>query len=341
MKNRIIEGAAILITAAMIITISGCTSQKNSGSASAVQYHWVASNDMAVDSPNDKSLKEFGRLLNEKSGGRITLDVYSGGSLQSEIDSIAGMQMGTVDFVIAATPNLSSFTDTQKIWDLPYLFEDLEQARKVARGPVAQKILDRLSNEGMKGLCYWENGMVQLAATQPVHSMADLKGMKVRSMNNEVHTRIYECYGAHPVVLSWGDIYTSLQQGTINAISSTSLVNMFTSHFEEVAPYIIEINQQYGQYALCMSEKVWNGLPDDIQKIVVESALEAQAFNYEISDQTLQTAEKKMKEGGAEFIQVDMGEFAAATEPVYAEFVGNGKIDPSDVEAIRKAAGGE
>lgn len=317
--------------------LSGCSASGQTADAETVKYEWVASNDMAADAPWDKALKEFGRLLNEKSNGQIELTIYSGGSLQSEIDSIAGVQMGTVDFVIANTSNLSSFTDSQRVWDLPYLFNDLEEARRVVQSSAAQKILDGLSEDGIKGLCYWESGMTEIALTHPAATLADLKGLKIRSMNNPIHARMYECYGASPVVLSWGDIYTGLQQGTIDGISSTSVANMYSSHFEEVAPYIMETDQQYAQGALCMSQKVWDSLSAEIQSIVMESAWEAQEYEYGIMDENYDNIRKKMESSGVQFIPVDKEEFKKAVEPLYEEYVGEGGIDPAQVELIRNA----
>ena len=332
MKHNGIKKACFVCLA--VVLLSGC---QEKSAEDKVEYQWVASNDMAADAPWDKSLKEFGRLLNEKSGGRIELTIYSGGSLQSEIDSIAGVQMGTVDFVIANTSNLSSFTDSQRIWDLPYLFNDLETARKICQSDVAQQVLDGLSQDGIKGLCYWENGMNEIALTKEAHSLSDLKGLKIRSMNNPIHAKLYECFGASPVVLSWGDIYTGLQQGTINGISSTSVVNMFSSHFEEVAPYIIETDQLYTQGALCMSQKVWDSLPEDIKEIVMESATESQKYEYAQMDENSESAYAKMKEEGVQFISVDKEEFKATVTPIYEEYVGKNGVDAELVKKIQDA----
>lgn len=332
MKHKKIKAICFI---GLAVLLTGC---RGKNPTDGVKYQWVASNDMAAEAPWDLSLKEFGRLLNEKSNGQIELTVYSGGSLQSEIDSIAGVQMGTVDFVIANTSNLSSFTNSQRIWDLPYLFSDLDDARTVCRSDAAQNVLDGLSGDGIKGLCYWESGMTEIALTKEAHSLADLKGLKIRSMNNSIHAKLYECYGANPVVLSWGDIYTGLQQGTIDGISSTAVVNMCSSHFEEVAPYILETDQQYAQGALCMSQKVWDSLPEDIKNIVMESAKEAQQYEYDLMDENRKTVYEKMKESGVEFIQVDKEEFAKAVEPLYEQYVGKDGIDADQVAMI-KAAG--
>ena len=159
------------------------------------------------------------------------------------------------------------------VFDLPYLFPDAATARKALSGEAAQGQLDALESIGMKGINYWENGIYAIGAVKPVKNLADLKGMRVRSIDSPLQADVYSALGAMPVVLAWGDIYTSIQTGVADAVSSTAVTNMYTQNFYEVAPYITLSNHGYSPAPLICSKSLWDSLSEDIQQLVMELSL--------------------------------------------------------------------
>jgi len=301
-------------------------------------YEWKAANVLAAAAPWDLGLNEFARILNEKSDGRITLTVYSGGQLGGERDTMEGLQMGTVDFVIGSSATLSNFTDSNKIWDLPYLFLSKDAARNVLDGEIGNEVLGTLSDIGIKGLTYWENGMYAIGSKTPVAGAEDLKNMKIRAIESPLQADTYSCFGATAVVIAWGDIYTSLQQGVCDAVSSTTTPNMYSAKFYEVAPYIVETNHAYSPAPLLMSQVLWDSLPEDIQSIVMESAQEARAFEREKIDEALESCRAEMEAAGTTFTSIDEKEFAELVSPIYNKYVGADGIDPDLVERVKAEA---
>ena len=292
---------------------------------------------MAAGEPWDVGLQEFARLLNEKSDGAITLEVFNSGTLGQERDTIEGLQIGSVDFVICSSATLSNFTDTQNIWDLPYLFLTTEAARGVLDSEIGTESLATLSDVGIKGLSYWENGMYILGSTKPIEHPEDMKGLRVRTIESNLQADLYACFDATAVVIPWGDVYTSLQQGVCD-VTTTTLPNMYSAKQHEVAKYITQANQIYGPAPLLMSQDLWDSLPADIQAIVQEAADEAKLVERAAVDAALENAIEKAEAEGCTVIQVDTAEFAACVDSVYDTYVGTMGITQEMVDQIQTKA---
>lgn len=351
MKKRILSFALAL---AMVLSLAACggnggqsapsdakspsdAADSSSGGDGGITetYNWTVSSGLAVGSSWDLGLLRFAELLNERSGGKITLTVHSGGTLGSAKETLEGVQMGSIDFIVESSASLSNFTDAMSVFDLPYLFKNNAEARKGLAGEAARKQLDALEANGFKGINYWENGIYAIGAVREVRSLADLAGMRVRSIDSPLQADVYNALGAQPVVLSWGDIYTSLQQGVIEAVSSTTVPNMYTTNFYEVAPYIVLSNHGYSPAPLLCNVNLWNGLPANVQELVMECANEARDYHYEVCDQQMSEFRANMEANGATFIDIDTEEWSAAVQPVYEKYVGGDGIDPALVDAIR------
>ena len=341
MKKRV---GCLVLTLVMALSLAACGGGNDSAETGGEEasggetYDWTVSSGLAVGTSWDLGLIRFGELLNERSNGAITLTVHSGGTLGSARETLEGVQMGSIDFIVESSASLSNFTDAMDVFDLPYLFTSNEEARKGLSGEAAQAQLDALESAGFKGINYWENGMYAIGSIKEVNSLADLAGMRVRSIDSALQTDIYNSLGAMPVVLAWGDIYTSLQQGVVDAVSSTTVTNMYTSNFYEVAPYIIRSNHGYSPAPLLCNLNMWNSLPADIQELVIECANEAREYHYEVCDEQLAEYQTTMEENGATFIDVDLTEWIDAVQPVYDKYVGADGIDPAVVEALQADA---
>ncbi|MEL7650209.1 MAG: TRAP transporter substrate-binding protein [Sedimentibacter sp.] len=314
------------------------TSGGNASAGNETVYKWKAANVLAPGAPWDLGLLEFSRLLKEKSGGKIELTVYSGGQLGGERDTMEGLQMGTVDFAIGSSATLSNFTDTNNIWDLPYLFPSKAAARGVLDSEIGQEVLDSLSKVGIKGLSYWENGLYAIGSKEPIKSLADMKGKKIRAIESKLQTDVFSSFGATAVVIAWGDIYTSLQQGVCDGVDSTTVPNMYSAKFHEVAPNITLTNHGYSPAPLLMSQKLWDSLPADIQAIILEAAQEAKLYERNEIDKVFEKAKKEMESAGATFYEINADEWSAAVKTVYEKYVGTMGIEEDMVNRVKEAA---
>ena len=298
-------------------------------------YDWIVSSGLAVDSSWDLGLIRFSELLKERSGGKINLTVYSGGTLGSAKEALEGVQMGSINFIVESSASLSNFTDAMAVFDLPYLFKNSEEARAGLAGEAAQGQLEALEAVGFHGINYWENGIYAIGSVKEFDSLEGFQGLRCRSIDSPLQADVYKALGAMPVVLTWGDIYTSLQQGVVDCVSSTTVPNMYTANFYEVAPYIIRSNHGYSPAPLLCNLNMWNSLPENVQQLVTECAEEARDYHYTVCDEQLEDFQKKMEEAGVKFIDVDTDEWAAAVEPIYEKYVGEGGVSQELVDAIR------
>lgn len=337
MKKMIALVLSLLLTASLVACGGQKSDQSSDGeqASSAKTYNWVVSSGLAVGTSWDLGLHKFADLLNEKSNGAITLTVHSGGTLGSAKETLEGVQMGSIDFIVESSASLSNFTNAMSVFDLPYLFANAQEARSALSGDAAMGQLKELEANGFKGLNYWENGIYAIGSVTPIQSLADLSGKRVRSIDSALQADIYTALGAMPVVLSWGDIYTSLQQGVVDAVSSTTVPNMYSANFYEVAPNITLSNHGYSPAPLLCNLNLWNSLPADIQSLVMECAEEAREYHYQVCNEQLADYRAKMEEKGVTFYEIDTAEWANAVQPVYDKYVGADGVPSELVEAIK------
>lgn len=319
---------------------SGSTSSTSAGSSSNPQYNWTAANVLAEDSVYGVALHKFADLIHEKSNGSITVNVYDAGTLGTEKECMEGLQMGTVDFEVASTATCSNFTTSQTIYDLPYLFQNSAQARKVLQGDTCQGILGKLSDVSIKGITYFENGSYAIISKAPIQSLSDMKGKKIRAIESNLQTDTYAALGATGVAIAWGDCYTSLQTGVCDGISSTTIPNMYSAKFYEVGKYITKTNHGYSPCLFAMSQTLWDSLDADTQNLIVECANEARDYQYDYIDKMLVSLQTEMETAGVTFYDIDTTEWANACKPIYDKYVGTGadQIDPNLVAQIQSEA---
>ncbi len=342
---------ALALTAVMLFALTACggsssntttgssegqTTASGGGTAKGTEYNWTAGNVLAADQPWDMGLKKFGELLNEYSDGRMSLTVQSGGVLGQEIDMIDAVQMGTLDFAICSTPSMSGFVDSQNYFDLPYLFKSVASAWEVMDSWLAKDRCDALTGTGFKGLGYFENGTYMVASKTKVEHPADMKNLRVRSHSSKMQSRAFEVIGASPVTVAWGDIYTSLQQGTIDAVSGTTLTNMYGGKFYEQVDYITMTNHHFIPSLVVMNEDLWNSLSAEDQEIVQKAFDEAVTYQRQVAYDYAAECKTNIEASGVEIIDVDADEWSEAMHPVYDEYVGTNGIEQSMIDKIQQ-----
>ena len=174
--------------------------------------------------PLQLTSERFAAEVKEKTQGRVEIQVYPNIQLGEERAMVEGLQLGTVDFVITSTGPTVSFVPETGVIDLPFLFTSSDHAYKVLDGEIGQSLLAKFEPKGIIGLSFMENGWRSISANKKIVVPADLKGLKVRTMQNKVHMSAFSALGASPLPMAWGEVYTSLQQGVINGAQPFSTV---------------------------------------------------------------------------------------------------------------------
>lgn len=289
-----------------------------------------------ADSHYGDAARAFAETIAERSDGAFEIALRPAGALGGERDVIEGLQIGTVELTISSTGPIGNFVPEVYALDFPFLFDDYASAHAVLDGEIGQELLASFQPHGIVGLAWAENGFRHITnSVRPIREPADLSGLKLRTMENEVHIAAFRAAGAAPTPMSWTEVLTSLQQGTIdgqeNPIPIVTANNMW-----EIQDNITLTGHVYSPAVVAMSAIHWDGLTEEQQGWFVEAAQAAAA----VSRQTVAANEESgialMRENGMEVIDgIDKAAFAAAVQPAYDEFAD--RYAPELIARIRAA----
>ena len=308
------------------------------GSQDDTVYNIRGATSNVESHPHALGLMKFAELLDEKSNGRIKMEVFHSGTLGSERDIVEGMQLGTIEVGAITSGPLAGFTDAFLVFDLPYLFDGAEQARKVCLSELGTEMLATVEPAGLKGLAFFENGVRCVTTnTKPIEVPADLKGVKIRTMENSMHMACFSAMGADPTPMAFGELYTALQQGAMDAQENPYTV-IYSSKFYEVQKYLSITEHLYSPTPLLMSLDFYESLPADLQKVVDEAAIEAAQWQYQCCDDQNAELLSELEAVGMIINKPDKAPFREATQVVYEEYVAKepGKVDPDILAQVRE-----
>lgn len=261
---------------------------------------------------------KFAELVQEKTNGKYAIEIHPNGDLGGERDMLESMQMDTLDMGIVTSGPFVNFSQDMGVLDMPFLFGSGEQAYAVFDGEVGRELLDTLEASNLKGLAYAERGFRNLTnSKKPVHSADDVKGLKVRVMENDVYTAAFKALGADAVPMNWNDTLTALQQGTVDGEENP--INVINSYkLWESQKYATLDRHSYSSAIITMSLDKFNELDADTQQIFLDSALEAAQFERAWTAAQEADQLQAMKDNGMEVDEdPDMDSFKAAVQSVY------------------------
>ena len=264
---------------------------------------------------------KFGELVKERTKGAYVVEVYPNAALGDERTMLEGMQMGTMDMGIITSGPFVNFVPEMGVLDMPFLFGSNEEVYKVLDGEVGQELLGKLEDVGIKGLSYAERGFRNLTnSVRPVKAAADVKGLKIRVMENEVYTASFRALGANAVPMAWTEALTALQQGTIDGQENpVNVIHAFK--LWESQKHLTMTRHAYAAALFTMSLDLFEGLPADVQKIVKDAAQEAAVYEraWVAENEARQLAEIASN-GVAVIEDPDLDSFKAAVQGVYDKY---------------------
>lgn len=291
------------------------------GSSSAA-VHLKVGTTTAPDGHYVLGLVAMQKKLEELSGGTMTLDIYPNSALGGESDMMDAVSMGTQDMVLSSTGPIPSFSNSTANWatlDLPYLFETAEDAYAVFDSEVGAELLAGFEGTGIKALGIWENGFRELTNNgKKISTPADLAGMKIRTMENAVHMATYTALGATPTAMAWGEIFSALQQGTVDG-QENPLAIILTAKVYEVQHNISMIDLFYSPCVLMISEDIYNGFTDEQKGWFDEAAEYGKQQERQISQEISAGAREAMEAEGVTFTDVDKQVWIDAVQSVYTD----------------------
>lgn len=290
---------------------------------------------LAPTHPYTLGLEKFAELVEEKTDGRVHVEVFHSSQLGNERDMVEALQLGTQEMTLVSTAPLASFTKQFLVFDLPFIFKDTESARKVLDSELGRSLLDSLESQGITGLCYFENGFRHVTNSKhPIKTPEDLKGIKIRTMENPIHMATFKVMGADPTPMAFGELFTALQQKTIDG-QENPLPIVETSKFYEVQEYLSLTGHFYAPAPLLVSKSFFDGLDPEIQEAIKEAADEARDYERGLLDDMNAKLLTELEEKGMEILEPDKEPFIKAVEQVYKDF--ESEITPELIQKVLDA----
>lgn len=300
MKKKVL--ASLLVGVMVFASLTGCAGNRSASKPqqpSGTQtpqtdvednketYTWRMAHEEYDGDMQDVYCKEFADLLNVKSDGRINLEIYPVGQIGDALQQCEILQNGGLEFAIISPGNTGTVVPENQLFSLHFLFpEDMGKTQEVLRTSEALNTMltNKYLEKKIRPLSYWTEGAMQWTSNKPLHSPADFKGVKFRTMQSPMIIAAYEAYGANPTPMSYLEVYSGLQlnmiEGQENPISA-----IHTSKFFEVQKYLTEANSNLYITATCVNPSFFEGLPADIQGIILETIDDMIGRSFEIQEE--------------------------------------------------------
>ncbi|HVO87727.1 MAG TPA: TRAP transporter substrate-binding protein [Casimicrobiaceae bacterium] len=275
---------------------------------------------LAQNSHYGVAIDAFAREVEKRTNGRYRIQNFYSSALGAERESIEGIQLGTLDLTMTSTGPVPNFVPEVAILDIPFLFRDYAHARAVLDGPIGKELLGKFDAKGIHALAWGENGFRHMTNSRhPVNSPDDLKGLKMRTMENPVHIQAYRAFGIIPTPMAFTEVFTALQQGTVDGQENP--VSVITSaKLDQVQKYMTLTGHVYSPALILMSKARWDALSPGDKQAFEESAREAVKVNRARIDEDERKGVAELRARGMQVIDnVDKAKFQAALAPTFAD----------------------
>lgn len=289
------------------------------GAASAQQVLRLGHN-ISTSSPYHLAAEHFAGLVAERTGGRLSVQVFPAGALGNERDMIEGAQIGAIDMVVTSSAATGPFVPAMRVLDIPFLFRDLAHARSVLESEIGEELLEAMTDSSLIGLAFGDIGFRHMTGPRPLDTVAALRGVKLRSQGNPIHLAAYRALGFEPSVVGFTELYAALQTGVVEANEQPLSIHV-ASRFYEVQSHLTLTGHLMATALFVVSQDTWNGLSAEDQAIVRQAARESIPVMRAATDEQDAAALDTLRERGMTIVETfDRDGFIAALAPAFAEF---------------------
>lgn len=274
----------------------------------------------AIGSNIDFGFTQFKKIVEERTSGKIKVEIYPNQQLGGDRELTESTQFGNTAMAAPSSAPVATFEKAFYALDIPFLFPDKETVYKVLDGNAGQELLKTLDNVGLKGLGYWENGFRHLTNSKRIITVPeDLKGLKIRTMENDIHLAAWKLLGSDPSPMAFGDLFSVLEQKTFDGQENP--LNLIYSHkLYEVQPYVTKTNHIYSPLVVFINKDLYESLPDIYKKIVEDAVRKVSQQQRKYVQQLDEKAEQEMKDCGVKITELTAKElkpFRDKVKPVY------------------------
>ncbi|WP_010647917.1 TRAP transporter substrate-binding protein [Oceanobacillus massiliensis] len=296
----------------------------------------------AANHPVSQGIDKFAELVEGKSEGKIIVETFHDSLLGSDREVIESAQRGSLELASSSTPNMTSFTNYFTAWDLPYIFENKDEVYKAVDGKPGQIIRDEMEHSGFKVIFFPDYGFRQVVNNvRPIKLPEDLKGLKIRTTNSKIEQADFDQFGASPTPVAWSEVFTALQQGTVEG-EGNSYSLLWDSKHQEVLNYATEVNYNYSSDIVVMNKETFDSLPEEYRDIIMEAGAEATIWQRELANQREEEAKQQFVDYGIEIYEPtpeEMKIWKQSVKAVWDDFVREGEAEPEYVDIILETLG--
>jgi len=335
------KAIVLMLVLLLAFSVVGCPQQQPPAPASpaapTVETYTIRFGmGAAVGSSSYLGAQRFKEILERESKGRFKVDLFPGGQLGADLSMMQGLQMGTLDMTMPATAPIANLTNTFLVFDLPYLVPDIATADRILDGPAGQAMLKSLEPVGIIGLAFAENGFRHLTnSTREIKNLEDLRGLKIRVMQNPIHIDVFRNWGAIPTPMPFGEVFTALEQKVVDG-QENPVPLIFTSSFHEVNRFISLSGHVYSPFVIMYSKPIFDKFTAAEQEMIRKAAREAALHQREVNRRQKTEFLEKIRQGGknviTEIAPAELQRFVNSARAMYPAF--EGKMDKAIFDQV-------
>ncbi|GAB3352056.1 TRAP transporter substrate-binding protein [Chromohalobacter beijerinckii] len=262
----------------------------------------------------NKAAERFKKVVEEESDGRIDVQIFPNEQLGTEMEVINSIQLGTADMTITGE-SLQNWAPKAAMMAVPYAFRDSEHLRKAVEGDIGKQIEQQIEEKaGLVPIAWFERGPRELTSNQPIKKPSDLDGLRLRVPNVPLFVDTWQALGAKPTPMAFSEVFTSLQQGTIDG-QENPLSLIESASFNEVQDYVNMTDHVHSWIYVVIGKNKLESMPEDLQEVVLDAAQQMQSYEAKLFDEDQKRLRNALEEAGMEFVEVDQKAFADEAEP--------------------------
>lgn len=301
----------------------------------AAQQTLRLGHNISTSSPYHLASEHFARLVQERTEGRVRVQIFPAGALGNERDMIEGAQLGTIDMVVTSSAAAGPFVPALRILDVPFLFRDPTHARGVLDGPLGAELLAAMPARNLIGLAWGDIGFRHISANKPIRTLDDLRGLKLRAQNNPIHLSAFRALGMQPTFIGFNELYAALQTGVVDANEQPISIHV-ASRFYEVQRHLTLTGHLVASALFVASPSVFNRLPAATQEILRVAARESTPVMRRAADEQDAAGLGTLRERGMTIQDsFDREAFLRALQPAFAEF--GRELGEANIRRIQEA----
>lgn len=278
---------------------------------------------VADQSPKGQAALKFKELAEKKFPGVVQVQVFPNSQLFGDGKEMEALLLGDVQIIAPSLSKFGKYTKKLQIFDLPFLFDNIQAVDRFQDGPTGQAMLDSMRDKGIKGLGYLHNGMKQMSANKPLRTPEDAKGLKFRIQSSEVLEAQFNVVGGNPQKLAFAEVYQALQSGVVDG-TENPWANTYTKKFHEVQKYIMDSDHGVLDYLVVTNAGWWDGLPANIRKGLNEAMVQSIKFGNKVAyDEATNFRQKVIDDKKAEVLpmtRAELNQWRKAMAPVWKKF---------------------